>query len=75
MLTEKGRLGLVPGLTTEVGDVCCIFLGASVPCILKPANNGRYQLVGDSYIHGVMGGELMEQSHSRGFGHEKFVLI
>ncbi|KAF2245420.1 HET-domain-containing protein [Trematosphaeria pertusa] len=74
-LTEGGRLGLVPGLTTEVGDVCCIFIGVSVPLILKPANNGRYRLGGDGYISGVMDGELMEQYDSGGFGQEKIVLI
>jgi hypothetical protein len=61
ILTHGGRLGLVPSKTTEVGDKCCIFLGAPAPFILAPATEGHYKLVREVYIHGVMNGELLKQ--------------
>lgn len=60
VLTHKGGIGIVPN-ATECGDACCIILGATVPFILAPVANGRYKLVGDSYIHGVMDGQLVDQ--------------
>ncbi|KAF2262222.1 HET-domain-containing protein [Lojkania enalia] len=60
--TKSGRIGLAPRDITEINDVCCVVLGDSVPYILKPvAGTTRYKLVGESYIHGVMRGELLEQ--------------
>ncbi|PMD63022.1 HET-domain-containing protein, partial [Hyaloscypha bicolor E] len=59
-ITESGRFGLVDRLA-ELNDVCCICPGMQVPLILRPREDGRYGLVGDSYIHGVMAGEVMEQ--------------
>jgi hypothetical protein len=44
----------------DPGDVCCIIPGVNVPLILRSKDNGRYNLVGNSYIHGVMKGEMME---------------
>jgi hypothetical protein len=61
-LTEKGRIGLAPrGELIEVGDVCCVIFGASVPFLLTPAKEGRHKLISECYIHGVMGGEGMER--------------
>jgi hypothetical protein len=59
-ITESGRFGLVDRLA-ELNDVCCICPGMKVPLILRPREDGRYGLVGNSYIHGVMAGEVMEQ--------------
>lgn len=59
VLTSSGRLGLVSHAAAEIGDACCIFSGATVPFILAPAPNGQYRLVGESYIDGVMDGELV----------------
>jgi hypothetical protein len=61
-LTEDGRIGLAPsGDLVEVGDVCCIVFGASVPFLLTQAKEGRHKLIGECYINGVMGGEMMQQ--------------
>jgi hypothetical protein len=59
-ITECGRFGLVPGIT-QWNDICSISPGMKVPLILRPREDGRYGLVGDSYIHGVMAGEIMEK--------------
>jgi hypothetical protein len=74
ILTVNGRIGLAPGGATEIGDMCCIFLGATVPFILKPSREGRHKLVGDCYIHGVMAGELMEQMQSGKYTAEQILL-
>lgn len=29
------------------------------PIVFRPASNGRYQLVGECYVHGMMDGEIM----------------
>jgi hypothetical protein len=60
-LTRNGRIGLGPSMAMEVGDLCCIVMGATVPFLLTPGNEGRYRLVEECYIHGVMGGELLDQ--------------
>lgn len=60
--TQSGRLGIVPPFA-KPGDICCIVLGVSVPLILRHSQAGRYNLVGDSYIHGVMAGELLDQGN------------
>ena len=58
-MTKEGRIGLGPGAATEVGDSCCIFMGATVPFVLAPGNDGRFRLVGECYVQGVMLGELI----------------
>lgn len=58
-LTKAGRAGMVP-FYAKPGDICCIIPGVDVPLIMRSKKNGRYNLVGDSYIHGVMKGEIME---------------
>ncbi|KAB2103188.1 hypothetical protein AG0111_0g8193 [Alternaria gaisen] len=61
-LTADGRLGIIPvGKLVEVGDVCCIIFGATVPFLLTPAKDGRHKLISECYIHGVMDGEVMQQ--------------
>ncbi|TVY80786.1 Heterokaryon incompatibility protein 6 OR allele [Lachnellula suecica] len=56
--TEKRYLGWV-GAEAQPGDIVCIFLGASVPYVLRSENNGFYKLVGECYVHGIMYGETL----------------
>jgi Heterokaryon incompatibility protein (HET) len=63
-ITESGRFGLVPWIARP-DDVCCVCLGMKAPLVLRPRKDGSYGLVGDSYIHDVMRGEIMEQ-HQQG---------
>jgi hypothetical protein len=73
-ITESGRFGLVDGLA-ELNDVCCICPGMQVPLILRPREDGRYGLVGNSYIQGVMAGEVMEQLEKGKVKLENIVLV
>ena len=58
VLTKAGRIGMVPSCT-KPGDMCFVIPGMAVPLILRPKSNGRYNLVGDSYIYGAMKGEVI----------------
>ncbi|KAI4679975.1 uncharacterized protein J4E88_005865 [Alternaria novae-zelandiae] len=74
-LTRDGRIGLAPlGDLVEVGDVCCVIFGATVPFLLTPAEEGRHKLVSDCYIHGVMNGEIMEQFGESDLSKHRIVL-
>ncbi|KAF5611424.1 heterokaryon incompatibility protein [Fusarium subglutinans] len=58
--TENGRLGL--GLhSTREGDEVWILDGCQVPCLLRHTGDGRYKLVGEAYVHGIMHGEALEE--------------
>ncbi|CAF9941440.1 MAG: hypothetical protein ALECFALPRED_009142 [Alectoria fallacina] len=54
--TREGYLGLAPG-AVQPGDQVCVLLGCDNPLLLRPAPNLQYQVVGASYIHGLMHGE------------------
>lgn len=57
--TANGHLGL--GLiSTREGDEVWILEGCQVPCLLRPMGEGRYKLVGEAYVHGIMHGEALE---------------
>ena len=63
IVTEDGLMGLAPG-TTRVGDVVVIIAGADTPFVLRSRAGegegaGRFALVGETYVHGVMGGEAV----------------
>ncbi|KAI1760175.1 heterokaryon incompatibility protein-domain-containing protein [Hypoxylon sp. FL1150] len=57
-LTTDGYLGSGPVSLTE-GDEAWLLKGAKMPFILRKATDNQYRLVGESYLHGVMYGELM----------------
>jgi hypothetical protein len=67
--SDKGHLGLAPE-SAEIGDIVCIFHGAVVPFVLRPEADGRYRLLGEAYVHGIMDGEFMSTAHST----ENFIL-
>ncbi len=59
--TQAGRFGLVPA-TCEGKDVIAVFHGVPVPFVLRSdQDNEGYQVVGISYIHGLMNGEAFDQ--------------
>ena len=58
VVTDRGFYGLAP-LLTAAGDVACIIVGVDVPFILRPHGDaGIFRLLGESYIHGVMEGQV-----------------
>ena len=55
-ITRRGRTALLPR-TTKAGDVVVLLQGAKIAYVLRPVHEGRYQLVGEAYVHGIMYGE------------------
>lgn len=67
--TKKGYMGLVQG-DASPGDLVAIVQGSDVPLILRrqassPGRDSKkrnfYTLVGASYVHGIMDGQIAEQ--------------
>ena len=58
--TRENYLGNGPR-SIRPGDQVWILAGAKIPFILRPQENGKYVLVGDSYVHGIMHGEAFER--------------
>jgi hypothetical protein len=57
--TSHGHFGLAPE-TAEPGDQVWLLQCAQVPFVLRPRLDGRYSLVGEAYIHGIMFGEAVD---------------
>jgi hypothetical protein len=57
-VTTKGYVGLAPNHVQEK-DVVVIFQGGKFPYTLRKNDNGRYELIGETYLHGVMYGEFI----------------
>lgn len=58
IVTEDGHVGLGPQVT-EPGDLVFILKDAIMPLLLRPeADGGKFKLVGEAYIQGMMFGEL-----------------
>jgi hypothetical protein len=61
-LSDDGRMGLGPSLA-RVGDQIAVFNGAPMPAVLRSADQAagpQYQVVGTTYVHGLMNGEAFE---------------
>lgn len=60
--TENGRIGLAPA-AARVDDVIAVLPGCSVPMVLR-RSGGRWKLVGECYMHGIMYGEILDENTS-----------
>ena len=59
-LTTRGYLGIGPKGTDE-HDIIVVIPGLRMPLILRKRPHGKkYQLVGITYVHGIMKGEFVE---------------
>lgn len=57
-VTGKVYIGLAPWNARD-GDLICVLLGGCTPFLLRPVpGSKRYTLVGETYVYGIMGGEL-----------------
>ena len=55
--TKEGQLGLGTK-DLKVGDEVWVFPGAQTPYLLRPRGTGEFELLGESYVHGSMHGEV-----------------
>lgn len=60
--TQKGYIGLAPRYT-QAGDHIAILEGGRMPLVLRH-KNGLWELIGESYIHGIMNGEAWNKPRS-----------
>jgi Heterokaryon incompatibility protein (HET) len=63
MVTTKGYLGLAPP-ETKTGDLICILYGGQLPFVLRGAGT-RFELIGEVYVHGIMGGEATRTGEAK----------
>lgn len=56
----KGYVGLGP-VNAQVGDVIYLLAGGKTPLVLREKESRRFEVVGDSYVHGVMNGTLWDR--------------
>lgn len=71
--TKRGYLGLAPD-TAEKSDMVCILYGCSVPVVIREADNGNHELVGECYIDGMMDGAALAVQTSQRIPKKTFKL-
>ncbi|KAK3936428.1 heterokaryon incompatibility protein-domain-containing protein [Diplogelasinospora grovesii] len=65
ILTTRGYVGVAPK-TADAGDVVACFMGGNVPFVLREQKDsahgqGVYELLGESYVYGLMEGEAFAE--------------
>ncbi|CAH0057098.1 unnamed protein product [Clonostachys solani] len=66
-ITSQGYIGQAPqsvGIGRSEGDKVVLIAGCHVPFILRPQAEGRYSVVGDCYLHGIMDGEAWDEGRA-----------
>ncbi|KAK3207209.1 hypothetical protein GRF29_103g218942 [Pseudopithomyces chartarum] len=58
-ISKDGYFGLAPSSARE-GDLVAVIYGAKVPLVLR-RNGSAFEVVGESYVHGLMQGEAIEK--------------
>lgn len=56
--TVGGYIGLFPE-HSKTGDGFFVLSGCHVPFVLRPRGDKKFKLVGECYVHGIMGGEAI----------------
>ncbi|KAI8630454.1 heterokaryon incompatibility protein-domain-containing protein [Xylariaceae sp. FL1651] len=70
-VTEKGFIGLAPW-NAKVRDVIAVLDGGKTPFLLREIlTPGRFKLVGETYVRGIMGGEALDM----GLHKQMFTLV
>lgn len=77
MTDGETLFGLAPEMTKR-HDLVCILFGCSVPVILREITGGgedtkgKYELIGEAYVHGKMQGEAVKEWKKRGIKAQTF---
>lgn len=71
--TKRGYLGLAPD-AAEKGDMVCILYGCCVPVVVREAENGNHELIGECYIDGMMEGAALAVQTSQAIPKRTFKL-
>src|SRR6202035_3224075 len=65
--------GLVPDRALK-GDIICILVGCALPLVLRKIRD-HFVVVGESYVHGFMCGEILEMERKGEIKREEFVIL
>tara|TARA_R110002060_G_scaffold13940_3_gene19670 strand:- start:215 stop:442 length:228 start_codon:yes stop_codon:yes gene_type:complete len=66
-VTLKGFIGLAPW-NAKQGDIVSVLLGGCTTFLLrKIAGTDLYNLVGEAYVYGITGGELLSGQTGTGY--------
>jgi hypothetical protein len=57
-VSSRGYYGLGQD-TLRVGDIICVLHGGDSPFLVREAGLGYHELIGESYVHGIMHGEYL----------------
>lgn len=68
----EGYIGLGPA-KVQPGDRICLLFGGTLPYVLRPLGGDEFILLGSSYVHRMMNGEVYHKSNVE--AHEQFILI
>ncbi|KAH7078494.1 heterokaryon incompatibility protein-domain-containing protein [Paraphoma chrysanthemicola] len=60
---STGHIGIGPS-QMMTGDSLYVLSGADVPFILRSSADGRLELIGEAYVHGIMDGEALKEGSS-----------
>jgi hypothetical protein len=58
-ITKKGYLGLV-AKGAQKGDRVAVLMGSETPFILRKRSASGFAVIGETYMHGIMDGEVIE---------------
>ncbi|VUC32415.1 unnamed protein product [Clonostachys rosea] len=72
-ITKSGYFGLGPG-STKPGDTVCVLRNALFPTVVRPTND-RYVIIGQSFVHGIMDGEIIKSLNEGRSSREVFEFI
>jgi hypothetical protein len=71
--TEKGYVGLGPLDTTE-GDIVAVLIGCNVSIVIRKKEHD-WDLIGESFLCGIMNGEIMDKVVAGEYNIEDFSLL
>lgn len=70
-VTTNVYFGIGPSMARE-GDIVCVMQTAHVPFVIRPITGREYQFFGDSYVHGISEGEILDWARTNGVVIEEF---
>jgi hypothetical protein len=71
---DNGAVGIGPA-AMQPRDVVCVLFGGCVPYILRATDtDGLYRIVGESYVQGMMQGEVIKEWKAGKFAKKRFTL-
>lgn len=71
-VTDKGFYGLGPDFTRP-GDICCVLFGADVPMAVR-AQETETKLLGESYVRGLMSGQIVNMLKEGLVSEKQFII-